>query len=271
MASISKILLTALSSAALASTAAAAVRVDFEGLTQNVGGLRADVAISDFYAGGSSKVPGTATSVTPGPSVALGVVFDGASLVTESTAVGGETSVFGLTRNLLLGDGSTIANSAALGTGVAYSGTADSMTLLFGAGFNDGLSFFFNSTADLTVSLLALNGSTLVSEDFTFSGTTLCPIAQSACQWNAASLDFVGTAFGVRFSGAAGGFALDNITLGSLDPFGDLPVVPDPGGPVHPIPEPSTYAMMILGLGLVAWAARRRRAPAVTAVTAVPA
>ncbi len=42
--------------------------------------------------------------------------------------------------------------------------------------------------------------------------------------------------------------------------------VPGTGGGVVPIatpvPEPSTYAMMALGFGLVAWAARRRRQPA---------
>lgn len=44
-----------------------------------------------------------------------------------------------------------------------------------------------------------------------------------------------------------------------------VPGVPlDPGVvPVIPVPEPSTYGLMGLGLGLVAWMARRRRAQAI--------
>lgn len=274
--------------------AADPVRMDFEGLTTSVSGLRADVAVSDFYNGGSSKVPGTSTAVVAGAVPGIGANFSSSAWVTETSAGGngGTSSVFGTTRNLLLENGSTIANSTALGNGVLYSPTADSVSLTFAAGFSTGVSFFFNSASDLTVSILSNTGTTLVSEDFSFASSALCPTGQSRCEWNAASLGFTGTAFGVSFSGVRGTFALDNVTLGQLDPLAALtsggnggngggsgggntggggtgggtdpgvpPVVPGGGGGViTPIPEPSTYALMALGLVAVGWATRRRTA-----------
>lgn len=260
-----------------AAWAASATRVDFEGATLLENSLRADVAVAEFYSGGSSRsLPGNTPAVAgavPGP----GVSFSADTWITETSAGGngGQSDRFGLTRNLLLENGSTITNSSALGKAVAYSPTADVITVSFAAGFNDGLSFFFNSNSDLTVSVLRQDGSALASEDFSFSGTVLCPTGQTRCQWNAASLDFVGTAYVIKFAGVAGDFALDNITFGSLDPLSALPIDGGGGGggsggggssggggggPVAPIPEPSTYALMALGLGVVGFMGRRRKA-----------
>jgi hypothetical protein len=244
--------------------AADPVRIDFEGTTTNVGSLRDDVAVSDFYAGGSSKVPGTALDVAFGATPGIGAVFNSATLVTETSAGGngGATGVFGATRTLLLEDGTTVANSPALGNAVAYSGLSSFITLSFAAGFDTALSFFFNAASDVTVSVLRQDGSLLFSEDFTFSSTALCPSGESRCAWNAASLSFSGMAYGVSFFGVPGDFAIDNLTLGQTDPLGPLGGGGGGGGgppPVTPIPEPSTYALMGAGLGLVAWMARRRR------------
>jgi len=61
---------------------------------------------------------------------------------------------------------------------------------------------------------------------------------------------------------AIGGTAFSRVGIGGLDLFGasqgfDLDAVAITAAP---IPEPSTYALMLAGLGVVGWFARRRRA-----------
>ena len=60
-------------------------------------------------------------------------------------------------------------------------------------------------------------------------------------------MSFSGTAKSIAIDGRPGSLLVDDITFSS-----DTPVVS--------VPEPSTYAMMALGLaGLAAWSRRRRR------------
>lgn len=66
---------------------------------------------------------------------------------------------------------------------------------------------------------------------------------------------FFGTALSVRFdlNGSDGNFqGFDNVTFGSA-------VALEPPS-VAAIPEPETYALMLAGLGLVGFMARRRKA-----------
>ena len=46
------------------------------------------------------------------------------------------------------------------------------------------------------------------------------------------------------------------------------PPLPQPGSPVAPVPEPETYAMMLAGLGLMGFAARRKQRAAAAAAAA---
>jgi PEP-CTERM motif len=304
MAAISKTLLcaTAAASMMLCSQAwsAAPVRMDFEGLTRAAeDGTKANVLVGDFYQGGSSLSISTGAAVAAGPLPSLGVSFSASATVTETSlgGNGGMTSAFGATRNLLLPNGTSLLNSAALGTGVVYGDGVSFVDVSFAEGFSSGLSFFFNTLSDLNVAVLRQDGTALASADFRLPSTGLCPTGQSRCEWNAATLEFSGTAYGVRFAGTQGDFALDNITLGQLDPLGALVTgggsgggssgggssgggssgggssgggssgggssggdPNPPPGPVTPIPEPGTYLLMAMGLAWVVWATRQARA-----------
>jgi len=67
------------------------------------------------------------------------------------------------------------------------------------------------------------------------------------CIWTRVDVTFSGTAKSIVIDGRPGSLIVDDITFSA-----DTPVVS--------VPEPSTYAMMALGLaGLAAWSRRRRR------------
>jgi PEP-CTERM motif len=202
------------------SASAQVIFLDFEGL-----GTRA--AINDFYNGGTDS-QGNA-------GVNYGISFGANSLALResdplanfSREPSAETVMFFLT-------GSSVLN--------------------YGPGFDEGFSFFYstvsfaaqvqvydglNATGNLlgTISLAALGAGPDLSNPFS--------------NWEIGSLSFAGTARSIDFGGTVNQVGFDNITFGSVDP--NQPTVPA-------IPEPSTYALMLAGLGVMTLIARRRRA-----------
>lgn len=258
---IKTIALAAVLACGLPALAATPVQLKFEALsvTTEAGGVKStkDVRVDNFYAGGSSKDPLTSADVVTAPADQnFGTVFIGPAIATASSDTGGELGTF-LAKRLLITSASPVAfESTALGTGAVYadgvSGEPASFTIDPDLDFDTGLSFFY--TGELRIEVTTDSG--VLGRTFTAvipTGDQCTEIGNTSCLWSEASFSFDGKATSVSFKGSAFGFLVDNVTLGALDPL--KPV--DPGVPA--IPEPSTYALMALGLAAVGFAARRRQ------------
>ena len=126
---------------------------------------------------------------------------------------------------------------------------ANNAVLNVAAGFQTGFSFFYTSSTAATVTVydgLNKTGNVLGTLDLAAQGFDNCggDPTGSFCNWTAVGVAFDGTAKSIDFGGTANQTGFDNITFGS-----DTPVVP----------EPSTYALMALGLAGIGFAARRRK------------
>lgn len=140
------------------------------------------------------------------------------------------------------------ANGTVSGNYVAYNGYGDSASLsslssflftgaYFTGAWNDGLSITVNGF---------LGGVATLSK--TFVVDSLAPTWESF-GWNVDSLSF-SSAGGVAhgYDGAGNHFAMDNFTYNEV---------------LSSVPEPETYAMFALGLGLLSVFGRRRKSQAV--------
>jgi hypothetical protein len=76
----------------------------------------------------------------------------------------------------------------------------------------------------------------------------------------AGSFSLASTAFNSLLTGVSTGKAYVNIHTPGTYAGGEIRGFLAPSGVVAAIPEPETYALMLAGLGAVAWAARRRSA-----------
>lgn len=125
--------------------------------------------------------------------------------------------------------------------------------LNYAAGFDTGFSFFYTSRFTTTVSVyddVNGKGNLLATLKLDAQHNSNCKGDPSGdfCNWTAVGASFSGVAKSINFSGTANQVGFDNITFGS-----DKPVVTS-------VPENDIYAMMLAGLGLVGFAARRRQA-----------
>ena len=123
--------------------------------------------------------------------------------------------------------------------------------LNYAPGFDTGFSFYF-STVGFTGTVkvydgLNATGNLLGNINLAALGAGPDP-ANPFSNWVVGSLAFSGLAKSIDFGGTVNQVAYDNITFGST-----VPVVPG-------IPEPSTYALMALGLAGIGFVARRRKA-----------
>ena len=126
---------------------------------------------------------------------------------------------------------------------------ANNAILTVAAGFDTGFSFYYSSSTAATVTVwddVGGTGNLLGSLDLSAQGFDNCggDPTGAFCNWTAVGVAFAGTAKSINFGGTANQTGFDNITFGA-----DVPV----------IPEPSTYALMALGLAGIGLATRRRR------------
>lgn len=155
-----------------------------------------------------------------------------------------------------------IIDSDAGGTGNIANETSPSTVLFFldggaatmnvASGFTTGFSFYYagNSTDAGTVNVYdGLNGTgnILASLLLTPNGGACSgdPSGFPFCNFSAFGVSFAGTALSVDFGGVANQIVFDDVTLGSATPGA--------------VPEPGTWAMMLLGFGFAGGALRYRR------------
>lgn len=178
-------------------------------------------AIGNYYNGGAGTN--------------YGVSFSGATLAVVDTDAGGSGN---------------FANEPSSNT-IMFFADGDNAILNFAAGFDTGFSFFYTSStaADVTVwSELGGTGTLLGTISLSAQFTQNCSGDPDGlfCHWDSVGVAFAGTAKSINFGGTANQTGYDNITFGTATPVGA-------------VPEPSTYAMLALGLAGVGFMARRRK------------
>jgi hypothetical protein len=221
------VLIAALFACAAASPAAATVTINFENIATY--GANSGIGVLNFYNGG------TASNGASGPN--LGVSFAANALTLCLNTPG--THCSGSSRG---GLGSPASADTAL-----FFTSGSSTSLTDSAGFTSGISFFYvaGTNPGLVQIFDGVNGSgNLLASLVLPTNAVSCGAPYSAlfCPFAFQSLTFSGTGRSVVFGGTANQLVLDDIVLG-----------------FSPLPEPATWAMMLLGFGAVGAALRRTR------------
>jgi hypothetical protein len=211
-----------------ASAAQAAVVLTFEGVGNTA-------SINDFYNGGTDNLGNS------GPN--LGVSFSGPTLGLVDFDAGGSGN-FG--------------NEPSPDT-IMFFLDASSAILNIAGGFDTGFSFYYTSSTEADVNVwsgLNATGALLGTIHLTAQyqdGACAGDPTGNFCNFTASGVGFAGIARSIDFGGTANYTGYDDITFGSTTP-----------GSGNPVPEPATWALMILGFGAAGASLRRRRSLAAT-------
>lgn len=129
--------------------------------------------------------------------------------------------------------------------GILFFLSGGSVTMDYAAGFTNGFSFFYASNSEASVTVydgVGGTGNVLATLALAINYSDTC----SFCVWTPIGVSFAGIGKSIDFAGGADHVAYDNITFGSAIAGGG-------------VPEPASWAMLIVGFGLVGAATRYRR------------
>ncbi len=209
---------------------AAVVSLNFEGVNATYPSGYAQIL--NFYNGGTSS-DGT-TGVNYGVSFsdnALAICLNSQTVFCSNTSRGG------------LAPGSDKAGLFFL--------NGSSTTLNYGAGFDTGFSFNYSEPNTNGGNIQVFDGldgtgTLLASISLGLTPSSCDPSYGAAyCPFVPIGVNFAGVAKSIVFGGVANFVVFDDVTFGSSSPGG--------------VPEPATWAMAILGMGMMGAALRRRR------------
>jgi hypothetical protein len=131
--------------------------------------------------------------------------------------------------------------------GILFFLSGGAVTIDYAAGFTTGFSFNYSSNSSASITVydgLGATGNVLATLALSNNFVSGC----GYCAWAPIGVTFAGTAKSIDFAGGANFVGYDNITFGSATAGG--------------VPEPATWAMFIIGFGMVGAGLRRRTAVA---------